>query len=259
MCTGSLRIFAMVVVVLFAFTSAEADDGLLRVMTYNIHHGRGLDGKIDLRRIADVIKDAQPDLVALQEVDFKTRRSGGVDQSAVLGELCSMHAIFGRASDYQGGQYGNAVLSSRPFLSTKNHRLPKGGAENRASIAATVQLHKRQAVTFASTHFDHINAKARTDAAELLAGLVPASSSLVILAGDLNCSPDAAELHPLLQVFRSVNAEPIATFPGRSPTSQIDYILYDRRARWTVESCEVIDDNGASDHRPILAVIRVRR
>jgi len=80
-------------------------------MTYNIHHGRGADGEINLERIAEVITRAKPDLVALQEVDVKTRRSGGVDQAAKLGELTGMSHFFAEAMPFQGGGYGNAVLS----------------------------------------------------------------------------------------------------------------------------------------------------
>ena len=244
----------------FVALSADAkEDDTLRLLTYNIHHCEGLDGRKDIERTAAVIKAAKPDLVALQEVDYKTRRSGNVDQAAELGKLCGMNAVFGRAIDYKGGQYGNALLSVKPFLDTHNYRLPKGGAENRTMIAGMIPLIRRQTLTFASTHFDHKNTKSRTDAASMLADLVPKSTSFVIIAGDLNCKPDAAELRPLATVLRSVNTEPLPTFPAHSPSSQIDYILLDQRARWTVESVEVIDDDGASDHRPLLAVIRIRK
>src|SRR5688572_12746619 len=78
----------------------------LRVLTYNIHHAEGTDGKLDLARIARVIHEQQPDLVALQEVDVKTRRTGGVDQAAELAKLTGMHVAFGKGIDFQGGEYG---------------------------------------------------------------------------------------------------------------------------------------------------------
>jgi endonuclease/exonuclease/phosphatase family metal-dependent hydrolase len=91
----------------------------------------------------------------------------------------------------------------------------------------------------------------------MLAGLVPKSSSPVIIAGDLNCTADAEEMLPLLSVLRSANNEPLPTYPAHAPSSQIDYILLDQRAPWTVESVEVLDGNDASDHRPLLTVIRI--
>ena len=252
--------FAILVasLVLVSAGNIKADDGLLRVMTYNIHHCQGTDGRTDIQRIANVIKTAKADLVALQEVDYMTKRSGRIDQAAKLGELCGMKSFFGRAIDYQGGRYGNAVLSKDAHLEIENLRLPGRGAENRNILAVSFPLARRLTVTFASTHFDHKSVDARAKAANFIAKTMPQKRSLMIVAGDLNCSPDSEELRPLSKMFRSVNEEPLATFPNRSPKSQIDFILYDRRSRWSVESVEVIDDGGASDHRPLLAVIKTK-
>src|SRR3954471_4847694 len=82
----------------------------IRVVTYNIHKGEGMDGKTDLLRIAKVLLSERPDIVALQAVDQKTRRSKGVDQATALGKLIGMKAVFSRAMDFDGGAYGNAVL-----------------------------------------------------------------------------------------------------------------------------------------------------
>src|SRR5687768_6315860 len=97
---------------LIASAAIPADETprVVRVLTYNIHHGEGTDRRFDLERLAAVIKSVNPDLVGLQEVDEKTARSNGVDQAARLGELTGMHAIFGKAMDYQGGAYGLAIL-----------------------------------------------------------------------------------------------------------------------------------------------------
>src|SRR5688500_8381796 len=74
-----------------------------RVLSYNIHHGEGTDRKFDLERLAKIIRAAEPDVVALQEVDRKTRRASGVDQAAELGKLTDMHVEFGNAMNYSGG------------------------------------------------------------------------------------------------------------------------------------------------------------
>ena len=97
---------------------------VLRVMTYNIHHAEGLDGKVDLERIANVIRQSNADIVALQEVDKNTRRTGGIDMPADLARLTGMNVAFGANLDnFQGGQYGTAILSRFPFESYENHRL----------------------------------------------------------------------------------------------------------------------------------------
>ena len=84
----------------------------IRVLTYNIRHGEGMDHKIDLPRIAKVIVAAKPDIVALEEVDQGTRRASGVDQPAEFARLTGMNVVFGRNIAYDGGGYG--TLYSQP-------------------------------------------------------------------------------------------------------------------------------------------------
>src|SRR5438128_289035 len=91
----------------------------IRVMTYNIDHGSGLDQKVNLERTAKVISDSKVDLVAIQEVDCKTRRTGGVDQAEELGKLTGLHSAFGKAMNFSGGQYGIVILSRWPILDSK--------------------------------------------------------------------------------------------------------------------------------------------
>ena len=93
----------------------------LRVLTYNIHHGEGTDERFDYERLAQVINDLSPDIVALQEVDRGTGRASGVDQAKLLGKLCKMHHAYGQAMPYQGGQYGEAILSRFPIQEVLVH------------------------------------------------------------------------------------------------------------------------------------------
>jgi len=111
----------------------------LRLMTYNIHHGEGTDGKFDLERIAELIKAQRPDLVAIQEVDVKTKRSSGIDQAAELGRLTGMHYAFGKFMDYSDGDYGQMVLSKFPIKNARNLALPDG-PEPRTALAVEVEI-----------------------------------------------------------------------------------------------------------------------
>jgi len=83
----------------------------IRVMTYNIHVGVGMDKKLDLPRIAAVIKDQRADLVGLQEVDRGVERTQRMDEIAELAKLTHMDYAFAFNLKYQGGQYGVAILS----------------------------------------------------------------------------------------------------------------------------------------------------
>ena len=100
--------------------SAPTVPTILRVLTYNIHHGEGMDGRFDLPRLAGIMTSADPDLIALQEVDQGTERAGGVDQVAELGRLTGMRPVFGKAMDFQGGAYGVGVLSRKPIRRVEN-------------------------------------------------------------------------------------------------------------------------------------------
>ena len=115
------RVLTSVVLLVLVWASGSANaPTTVRVLTYNIHHGEGRDGELDLPRLGRVITSVQPDLVALQEVDVGTSRVGGVDQLAELARLTGMHAQFGKAMDYMGGGYGVAVLSRWSLESTEN-------------------------------------------------------------------------------------------------------------------------------------------
>ena len=162
----------------------------LRVLTYNIHHGEGRDGKLDLARTADVIRSANPDLVALQEIDRGTTRTERIDELAELARLLDMHAQFGKAMDYMGGEYGVAILSRWPIASAENRPLPHPG-EHEPRTALTVRVRVGDEgpwIRFTSTHLDETrDPDARVQQARRLAEVLLADpDGPGIVAGDFN-------------------------------------------------------------------------
>ena len=246
--------------------AADADPGesapiRVRVLSYNIHHGEGTDRKFDLERIARHIKTARPDLVALQEVDQKTRRSGGVDQPAELARLTGMRVVFGENIRFQGGGYGNAILSRHPIRRHENHPLPsfyKG--EQRGVLEVEVELPgAKMPILFYATHLDY-----RPKDEERLASVKKIDELVArnpdrpaLLAGDLNALPDSETLRRFRSTWKSANDRPTPTYPSSEPTRQIDYVLARPAPRWKVLSIRVLDAAFASDHRPILAVFEM--
>lgn len=252
--------------VAFAPSSASAADDTgftLRVLTYNIHHGEGVDGRLDLARIGAVIKGANADIVALQEVDQGAERTGGVDQAAKLAELTGLRAIFGKAMDYQGGAYGLAILSRFPLSNSRTHLLPTDpGFEPRALLEASVALGDgRSEILLLVTHLDHHAEPAqRLKQAAEIPQLFPAGANRppMILAGDLNATPDVAPVTTLLAHWSdSAAGKELPTTPVAAPRRQIDYILYRPTTRLRVIDIRVLEEKTASDHRPLLAVFEL--
>lgn len=231
----------------------------LRVLCYNVHHGEGTDGKLDLPRIAKVIRAADPDLVALQELDDRTKRTGGVDQTAQLARLTGLHGKFGKAIDFQGGGYGQAVLSRFPIGEATVHPLPgTPNREKRIAFEARLTIDGRD-LSFVTTHLDHQLAAERERQAAKLNELFAGADRPVILAGDLNATPDSKAFAALTAKWTDATAgKGLLTIPMDRPTKQIDYVLFRPAERFRVVSAMVIDEPVASDHRPVLVVLEHR-
>lgn len=236
-----------------------ADPPRVRVLTYNIHHGEGTDGKLDLPRIANVIKQVAPDVVALQEVDKSTRRSQGVDQAAELGKLTGMHHAFGQAMDYAGGEYGEALLSKYPLSDVQVHELPfTPDCEPRSAIAARIRLGETgPEFIFVGTHLEHAKATLRLCQSNKLNPILVAKNALpTILAGDLNDVPESPTIRVLKSRWKDASEErPAPTWPSDRPTKKIDYVLFRPEDVLRVVEQRVVAEPTASDHRPLLVVL----
>jgi endonuclease/exonuclease/phosphatase family metal-dependent hydrolase len=236
---------------------APAGGVALRVLTYNIHHGEGVDGKLALERIARLIMSVQPDLVALQEVDQRVARTGEVDQPAELARLTGLHVVFGGNIDLQGGRYGNAVLSRFPVVRHRNHRLPCfDNGEQRGVLDAEIEVPGvREPLRFLATHLDHRpDDRERLASVEAINQLIFGSARSAILAGDLNATPESDALRTIDSVWTRSQAN-LPTIPVAEPSRQIDYVLFRPAGRWQVDETRVLDEAVASDHRPLLAVL----
>jgi endonuclease/exonuclease/phosphatase family metal-dependent hydrolase len=244
----------------FSGKCQEAMDAarVLRVLSFNIYHGETMRGDFDLEQIASVIRDTEADLVALQEVDLYTGRSGERDLASELGLLTRMVPLFGMAMPYDGGEYGEGILSRYSFLSTRNHPLPAGeGKEPRAALEARVILDSGDTIALIGTHFDHTGETDRIKQAarvrEIMAGIdVP-----VLLAGDLNAIPESRTMEILFADLKPSDSEFRPTIPSDGPRAKIDYILYGPPERWKLLESLVICDTIASDHCAFLSVLEL--
>ena len=229
-------------------------------MTYNIRHEAGADGIVNLDRIANVILSAQPDLVAVQEVDRFVARTERTDQASILADLTGMHMVFGFADNYQGGDFGNLILSRFPIDSLALHPLPGPPGETRVLMEAKVSLDFEDEmipVTFMSTHLETFEVPRRASA-PLISDVIPASpTELYVLGGDLNAGPNTPTLEILQDKLSNPTAQaPLFTHPADNPVRQIDYLLYQAPSAWSVDSVFVLDAPISSDHAPLVTRFR---
>lgn len=264
----STRGSSVVPLCLLTFCSLEvasihaAEPVRLSVMSYNIHHGEGVDGKVDLPRLAGVIRAVSPDLVALQEVDQKTERTGNVDQPAELGRLAGMNVIFGWNIPYQGGRYGNAILSKHPARLKRNHPLKSFYVgEQRGVMEVEVDVPGlSQPLLFFATHLDYRGGSQERPASALRINEIVLENPdrPAILMGDLNDRIGSETLGIFEKEWtRSDDQKELMTFPVDKPTRQIDFILIRPKNRWKAIETRVLEEAVASDHRAIVATLEL--
>jgi endonuclease/exonuclease/phosphatase family metal-dependent hydrolase len=233
-----------------------------RVLTYNIHHGEGIDGKIDLERIAALIKENKADIVALQEVDKGVERTARRDLPAELAKLTGMNVYFDRNIFYQGGDYGNAVLTRFPIKKKKNthYKMLREG-EQRGVLQLVLDVHGKD-LLFMDTHIDYRpdDAERVINADELKQIVADAGKMPIILCGDFNDNPES-RTHQKIEKFLSDTWQLIGQGNGLSyssgqPSERIDYIWI---SKTNIQPLKIeVLKSIASDHLPVLGEFRFR-
>lgn len=242
----------------------------LRVASYNIRHGEGMDGKLDFRRISQSLERLRPDVIALQEVDSATTRTVGRYGLGEIADEMRYYATYGAAIDFQGGKYGVGILSRQRPLDVKRYALP--GREE----ARTLLVTEFKDYVFACTHLS-LTDEDRAASLPIIEKVASAYSKPFIIAGDWNDIPQSAFIKALSKKFQICTKTSVATFPADKPDSCLDYIaVYKRNGdvvrpgnadkNWAsyrpyvneaavVRSAFVVADAVSSDHRPVFTEI----
>jgi endonuclease/exonuclease/phosphatase family metal-dependent hydrolase len=264
----SLALLLAFLAIIPAASAADDKPQTLRILCYNIHYGQGNDKVYDIPRLAEVIKAHNPDLVALQEIDVGVERSGRVHQIQELGKLTGMAARYGPTQHYQGGLYGNGVLTKLPILDVSIHPLPysesteKKTSYPRAAIAVTVKGPDGKPLRFISTHFQHSAFEEdRIAEAGAINKLFAGKDDNIptILAGDMNAKPDSPPMTILHKRWtNAIDKDATFSSPSYGPKYRIDYILYRPAPAFRVIETKVIDERMASDHFPVFAILELK-
>ena len=224
----------------------------LRVMTYNMHSGRGVDDRYDLTRIADVIRSYAPDIVALQEVDHGRARTSADDQSELLGAQLGMQAHFAPTLEKDTGRYGIATLTRLPTLEVRKIFLPAHAhlrSEPRCALATRHSWDGGE-VEMINTHLSTLFRERPGQVAAIAAEF---ASEALVIAGDFNMTPWSSAYRLLKRGLRSATFF-ARTWPSYAPIAPIDHILFRGRL-------ELIHGGAwrggpareASDHLPVVA------
>ncbi len=226
---------------------------MLRVMTFNVRGGLGLDGRRDTARVANFLLTQAPDIVCFQEVHQRLPWSGWVNQPGILERELGMTVVFQRSVNTVLGGYGLAVASRHRLSDVTRRFLPSIG-ERRGALAVTAQTPDGP-VRVWCTHWG-LNGEERIRQAVRLASWVNESSLPTILCGDFNERPDAPAVRRLLSDTGLSDAGEQTgkpTYPSDLPTARIDFVLCS--ADLTCECCAV-PDTQVSDHRPLVCDFR---
>ena len=214
----------------------------LRVATFNVHHCEGIDGRLDIERVANVIDETKADLIALQELDRGMARSGSVDQPAELERLTGFSVTFHPTLARGGGEYGIAIAarSGGPF---RFFSLPRLADEEPRGY----QVGPFEGVTVLGTHLS-LRGEVRYRQTLALTRALERYGGPFVLAGDLNQSS-----WTLRRASRGAFRVPVV--PRRTMTrrwSQRDHVVAGRGAR--VVRRDVIGTT-ASDHYALVAEV----
>ena len=222
----------------------------IRIMSYNVRNCTGLDNKTDYQRIANIIKAAECEAVAIQELDSMTTRYEGQDMLKNLADLTGMYPTFAPSIDYQGGKYGIGMLTKEKPLSHRRVALPC------RSEPRSLQIVELENYYYCCTHLS-LHAEDRETSIGIIIDELSKLDKPVIIAGDFNAEPEEKSMQEMAKHFQIFKKNTPYTFPANEPNIEIDYIaLYsDKGAKAEVNEHTVIEAKVESDHRPLVADI----
>ncbi|MFA0715615.1 endonuclease/exonuclease/phosphatase family protein [Vibrio splendidus] len=247
-------------------TFTEQQAPTIRVATFNMAAAR----VSSLTEIAKAIKALNADVVAIQEVDVLTDRSGNVDQPKKLAELTGLNIEFGRAIDFDGGQYGLAIASKYPILKTEVTQLPSGNREQRIVFEAHIDVPGFNApITVFNAHLDtKEDPTMRVGQVRELNDTAIDTRGIKILLGDMNDVPESVTYRELSRYWNNITDQNVdfRSWPAGNPEIQVDYVMTSKAQVWKIKEITVPQNNtqyagtnwpAVTDHLPIVVEMKM--
>ena len=239
-----------------ALLSATEKGDTLKLMSYNLRFGE----LASMEQFAQYISTEQPDIVALQECDWATKRPRAPHQNGVrfVNELAyhtGMFGVYGKSINYAGGYYGIGLLSKYPILRFERVLLPNDGkTEQRSILVADIELPGGKVITFVNTHLEVKTAKMRIEQVQFIKEYLKDCPNQLFLAGDMNAIPDTKEMEMLREEWKDLTNR-VFTYHSARPEIKIDYIYTKPAENVELLSTEVKEDVKLSDHFPVISTI----
>jgi endonuclease/exonuclease/phosphatase family metal-dependent hydrolase len=182
-----------------------------------------------------------------------------VDEIRELARLTGMDYAFAHNLDYQGGQYGVAVLSRFSILAIDHRRFAnRRERERRGFIRVEVEVEGRR-LNFVTTHLDYQLLEGRIFETEQLLKALEEVRGPLIVAGDFNEEPPGGAYDMMLRAGFAdgwkQETTPGLTYPADKPAKRIDYIFHRNLGR-DVHAAASVPDTLASDHRPLVVTLK---
>jgi endonuclease/exonuclease/phosphatase family metal-dependent hydrolase len=240
-----------------------------RILTYNVHRCVGMDGELDVVRVAKVIAQMRPDIVALQELDVFRARTEMVDQAHAIAEQLGMSFHFHPAFRVEEESYGDAILTACPLRVVRADALPGSnavkGLEPRGALWVKIDLGDGVELDVVNTHLGLVPHEQRAQAEALVSGEWmghPDCTDPAILLGDFNATSRHGAYRRLAARLRDAqrthHRRSLKTFPSRFPMIRIDHVFVSRSVTVTgVHTGHGALVKLASDHVPLAVDFRI--
>ncbi len=227
---------------------------LIKVVTYNIHHGKDIFNNPSLDKILSLLKRVQADIINLQEVDNLRPDTNHQNQALFLAKNLGMRYLYAAVRNYAVGSYGNAILSKYSIVNSENIIL-EDEKDSRACLKAEIRINK-QRITVFNTHLGLIQPIRYQHLAEIILPQIINLHNPALLTGDFNAPPERPEIQMLSQVltdtFIKNSGTNVGTFPADKASARIDYIFTNQYL--SPIDYYIIDSDG-SDHLPVVAML----